>query len=92
MLDCREVASSIKYPWCVHREHGQGQADLQLHRHASRYPTSSAGEDIRTMLQKIDNRQVRHPRRNSGLGFLARADTNMTAWDLDRLTNMGRKA
>lgn len=64
----------------------------QLHRHAARYPTPGAGEDMKAALGKLGKREIKSPRRHPELDFLSKADLNMTGWHLDGLMDQGRKA
>jgi hypothetical protein len=64
----------------------------QLHRHAARYPTTSAGKDMQRALDKIANRKTIIPRKYGELSFLSKADLAMTGWKFDELLNQGRKA
>ncbi|KAK1926180.1 histidine phosphatase superfamily [Papiliotrema laurentii] len=63
-----------------------------LHRHAARYPTTSAGKDMQRALDKIANRKTIIPRKYGELSFLSKADLAMTGWKFDELLNQGRKA
>ncbi|WWC85773.1 uncharacterized protein L201_000639 [Kwoniella dendrophila CBS 6074] len=62
-----------------------------LHRHAARYPTEGAGKCVLSALNKIENRQVRMPRRNPEFAFLAKTDLKLKDWKFDGLMDQGRK-
>jgi hypothetical protein len=64
----------------------------QLHRHAARYPTNSAGKCMLEAMTKLANRKITEPRRHPELGFLAHADLTMRGWRFEELMDQGRKA
>lgn len=67
-------------------------ADKQLHRHTARYPTTDGGKRLLSALEKLQNREIRIPRRHPEYSFLNSANFGLKGWTFDGLMDQGRKA